>query len=60
MTEQWARRLQIAASARQVVAPEDERLSAMSQLEIDRYLAGLDEPKRSTLEALRQTILAVV
>jgi uncharacterized protein YdhG (YjbR/CyaY superfamily) len=28
--------------------------------EIDDYLAGLEEPKRSTLEALRRSILAVV
>jgi uncharacterized protein YdhG (YjbR/CyaY superfamily) len=28
--------------------------------EIDRYLATLDEPKRSTLEALRESILAVL
>ena len=27
---------------------------------IDSYLATLDEPKRSTLEALRRTILAIV
>ena len=27
---------------------------------IDTYLAALDEPKRSTLEALRQTILEIV
>ncbi len=32
----------------------------MSEAEIDEYLAGLDEPKRSTLEDLRRTILAVV
>jgi uncharacterized protein YdhG (YjbR/CyaY superfamily) len=32
----------------------------MSSREIDRYLAALDEPKRSTLEALRQSILEVV
>lgn len=32
----------------------------MSSQEIDRYLAALDEPKRSTLEALRQSILEVV
>lgn len=32
----------------------------MSKAEIDRYLAALDEPKRSTLEALRRTILEVV
>jgi uncharacterized protein YdhG (YjbR/CyaY superfamily) len=28
--------------------------------EIDRYLATLDEPKRSTLEALRESILAIL
>jgi uncharacterized protein YdhG (YjbR/CyaY superfamily) len=28
--------------------------------DIDRYLAGLEEPKRSTLEALRASILRVV
>lgn len=28
--------------------------------EVDAYLAGLEEPKRSTLEALRQSIRAVV
>ncbi len=32
----------------------------MSSREIDDYLAGLDEPKRSTLEALRRAILEVV
>lgn len=32
----------------------------MSEQEVDAYLASLDEPKRSTLEALRQTILEVV
>jgi uncharacterized protein YdhG (YjbR/CyaY superfamily) len=28
--------------------------------EIDRYLAMLDEPKRSTLEALRESILEIL
>ena len=32
----------------------------MSQRDIDRYLAALDEPKRSTLETLRKSILEVV
>ena len=32
----------------------------MSKREIDRYLATLDEPKRSTLESLRASILEVV
>lgn len=32
----------------------------MSKKEIDDYLAELDEPKRSTLEALRRTILEAI
>ncbi|MGI8608938.1 MAG: iron chaperone [Candidatus Dormibacteria bacterium] len=32
----------------------------MSEDEIDAYLATLDEPKRTTLAALRQTILSIV
>src|SRR6202167_4869009 len=32
----------------------------MSEEEVDRYLAALEEPKRSTLEALRRTILDIV
>jgi uncharacterized protein YdhG (YjbR/CyaY superfamily) len=32
----------------------------MSKQEVDDYLASLEEPKRSTLEALRQAILDVV
>jgi uncharacterized protein YdhG (YjbR/CyaY superfamily) len=32
----------------------------MSAEEIDGYLASVEEPKRSTLEALRQSILEVV
>ena len=32
----------------------------MSQQEIDGYLAALDEPKRSTLEDLRRSILEVI
>jgi uncharacterized protein YdhG (YjbR/CyaY superfamily) len=32
----------------------------MSAREIDRYLADVDEPKRTTLEALRRSILEVV
>jgi uncharacterized protein YdhG (YjbR/CyaY superfamily) len=36
------------------------RISPMPEREIDEYLAALDEPKRSTLEALRRTILEVV
>jgi uncharacterized protein YdhG (YjbR/CyaY superfamily) len=32
----------------------------MSSEEIDQYLADIEEPKRSTLELLRQTILEVI
>ncbi len=32
----------------------------MSKQDVDNYLASLDEPKRSTLETLRQTILDIV
>ena len=32
----------------------------MSRQEIDQYLATLDEPKRSTLSALRDTIVSVI
>ena len=32
----------------------------MSSSEVDTYLAGVEEPKRSTLELLRQTILETV
>ncbi|MFZ2067122.1 MAG: DUF1801 domain-containing protein [Xanthobacteraceae bacterium] len=32
----------------------------MSKGEVDNYLASLEEPKRSTLEALRRTILDIV
>jgi uncharacterized protein YdhG (YjbR/CyaY superfamily) len=32
----------------------------MSSAEVDEYLSGLEEPKRSTLQALRRTILEVV
>jgi uncharacterized protein YdhG (YjbR/CyaY superfamily) len=32
----------------------------MSSQEVDEYLRRLDEPKRSTLEALRRTILEVI
>lgn len=33
---------------------------AMSEREVDAYLASLDQPKRHTLEALRQTILEII
>src|SRR6478609_1296157 len=50
-----------ACRPRRAANPEDERrLSAMTVDEVDAYLAGLEEPKRTTLEALRRSILAVV
>ena len=36
------------------------RLTSASSAEIDNYLSKLDEPKRSTLQQLRETILALV
>jgi uncharacterized protein YdhG (YjbR/CyaY superfamily) len=33
---------------------------AVSAEEVDNYLAGIEEPKRSTLQALRRTILEIV
>jgi uncharacterized protein YdhG (YjbR/CyaY superfamily) len=32
----------------------------MSKSEVDKYLASLEEPKRSTLETLRRTILEII
>ena len=32
----------------------------MATADVDRYLAALDEPKRGTLEALREAILEIV
>ena len=32
----------------------------MSAEDVDEYLRGIEEPKRSTLEALRRTILVIV
>jgi uncharacterized protein YdhG (YjbR/CyaY superfamily) len=32
----------------------------LSAADVDEYLRGLEEPKRSTLEALRRTILEIV
>jgi uncharacterized protein YdhG (YjbR/CyaY superfamily) len=35
-------------------------MPAMAAKEIDEYLATLDEPKRSTLAQLRETIMAII
>jgi uncharacterized protein YdhG (YjbR/CyaY superfamily) len=32
----------------------------MSKTDVDNYIASLEEPKRSTLEALRRTILDII
>lgn len=32
----------------------------MSAEDVDRYLRGVDEPKRNTLQALRRTILEII
>ena len=32
----------------------------MSKKQIDDYLAGIEEPKKSTLESLRRTILEIL
>jgi uncharacterized protein YdhG (YjbR/CyaY superfamily) len=32
----------------------------LSTEDVDKYLRGIEEPKRSTLEALRRTILEIV
>ncbi len=36
------------------------KMTDMSKIEVDSYLAALEEPKRSTLDALRRTILEVI
>ena len=36
------------------------RIDLMSKQEVDEYLANLDEPKRTTLKELRQTIRSIV
>jgi uncharacterized protein YdhG (YjbR/CyaY superfamily) len=36
------------------------RLASVSVEEVDQYLRGIEEPKRSTLEALRCTIFEIV
>jgi len=38
----------------------ERRLPAVTANEVDAYLAGVEEPKRSTLEALRRSILTIV
>jgi uncharacterized protein YdhG (YjbR/CyaY superfamily) len=40
--------------------PTRRRLRSLSAAEIHQYLRGVEEPKRSTLEALRRAILDVV
>jgi uncharacterized protein YdhG (YjbR/CyaY superfamily) len=47
-------------SARLLRTLQLRKTAVMSSREIDRYLATLDEPARSTLKALRRSILDVV
>jgi len=42
------------------LTPEDQQNVAVSAEEIDEYLDALEEPKRTTLARLRQTILEIV
>src|SRR5947208_4245907 len=41
-------------------SPARPRLRAVSAEEVDEYLRGLKEPKRSTLQSLRRTIIEIV
>ena len=41
-------------------SPARPRLRVVSAEEVDEYLRGLKEPKRSTLQSLRRTILEIV
>lgn len=43
-----------------LLRPIDQHNGAVSAEEIDRYLDGLQEPKRATLARLRQTILDIL
>lgn len=43
-----------------VPAPQRQDPAAGSAVEVDRYLRALEEPKRSTLQTLRGTILEIV
>ena len=59
--QQPRRRLAQTQSAQH--CPLNRRLKARSGLsaeDVDEYLRGIEEPKRSTLEALRRTILEIV
>ncbi len=38
----------------------DQQTGVMSAREVDKYLDGLEEPKRTTLASLRQTILDIL
>jgi uncharacterized protein YdhG (YjbR/CyaY superfamily) len=47
-------------AALDMITDRGVRLAVMSADEVGAYLAGLEEPKRSTLEAVRRSIQAVV
>jgi len=42
------------------LSPRRPRLASVSVEEVDEYLRGIEEPRRSTLEALRCTILEII
>ena len=42
------------------LSPRRPRLASVSVEEVDVYLRGIEEPKRSTLEVLRRAILEIV
>ena len=48
------------AAALLTLTERGRRIESMSSDEVDRCLADVDEPKRTTLQYLRQTILEVV
>ena len=43
-----------------LLSPIDQQNGAVSAQEIDQYLDALEEPKRTTLARLRQTILEIL
>jgi uncharacterized protein YdhG (YjbR/CyaY superfamily) len=50
----------VSSLTRLVVRRSARHNRRMSEQEVDAYLSALDEPKRSTLEALRTTILEII
>jgi hypothetical protein len=50
----------LAAVSRTIRRTRRPKLATMSSRDVDVYLRRLGEPKRSTLQALRRTILKIV